>query len=734
MYNGKIMKGLGKGKKAQITVFMIIGIILLFSSALIFYIRGQIVEQTAEFQPIVEEVPLEAQPIKLYVEGCLNDVVTEGIRRIGIHGGYIDVTDQELSGETFDVGFVPTESDMVYMGSEETGAAIPYWYYLQSDNECSGTCVIGTKQPPLYKDTGGYRSIEAQLDRYVTRELDACLANFRQFTDQGFTVTIEGELQPDVRVTEKDVAVFLKYPVAATRGDSEITVGEYFTRIPVALKDVYDFAADITASEAEFNFLEEHTLDLIVMSSHPISEEKIPPMTEMTMNLGELYIWTLFETKQKMESYVLPQIGLMQVGGSANQYRRTMLEGETGEVDYISTALVDLMTVYLNSTDHYPKLEVNFAYLDWWPSYLNINDAQILKPKSLLSEYIPVISPNIYTFSYDVSFPVMVKIRDPAAFRDKGYDFYFALEPNIRNNAPMIQNFTSFNPGGAGGSMACEPEQRTAGPIRIDVISKYTRTPLKDVRVDFTLGIEFCYMGLTKLQNNTAFIEGNFPVGSGELRLMKEGYAISTERFGAFEDDPQNYTFEMMPEVFINASVRVKSLAYVSDGKYQMIDPASPVSEGSLDNDQSVILRFKRIDNDTYYGYKAFYFFDRKTLGGEVQLIPGTYEIEGELINEKGHRIGDQYFSYTIPFVGEKKEKINATEFDTWMEGGIRGIVEIPEQELLTSKAVVFYVLKYPKPTVQTKEIQDGPDLSQLGTYAEYTELYKDVLQPKFIK
>ncbi|MBU2561760.1 MAG: hypothetical protein KKD17_05675, partial [Nanoarchaeota archaeon] len=65
-------RGVFPGRKAQITVFMIVGIILLFSSALLFYIRGQIVTGIpAEFIPTIEEVPLEAQPIKVFVEDCM---------------------------------------------------------------------------------------------------------------------------------------------------------------------------------------------------------------------------------------------------------------------------------------------------------------------------------------------------------------------------------------------------------------------------------------------------------------------------------------------------------------------------------------------------------------------------------------------------------------------------------------------------------------------------------------
>ena len=168
------MAFLTKQKRAQITIFLIIGIILLFSSALLLYIRGKAADAPADFQPVLQEVPLEAQPAKLYVEECVNRVTKRALRLIGLQGGYINVSDAQLSGKSFRLpppGLEnrPTEYDAIPM-MEGSGSYIPYWWYMNSPNRCDGDCTFDTGMPSLYKAFGPH-SVEGQVDEYVRREI-----------------------------------------------------------------------------------------------------------------------------------------------------------------------------------------------------------------------------------------------------------------------------------------------------------------------------------------------------------------------------------------------------------------------------------------------------------------------------------------------------------------------------------------------------------------------------------
>ena len=76
-------------KRAQITIFIIIGVILLLSLSIVIVIR------TETSKVFVEKflLPEEIIPIREYTQNCLESVSREAINRIGANGGFIDIPD-----------------------------------------------------------------------------------------------------------------------------------------------------------------------------------------------------------------------------------------------------------------------------------------------------------------------------------------------------------------------------------------------------------------------------------------------------------------------------------------------------------------------------------------------------------------------------------------------------------------------------------------------------------------
>ena len=73
-------------QKSQITVFIIIGIIILFAVALLFYVKSS----TSKIRPPVEklEVSDEAKPVQTYITDCLHTISKNALIQIGSAGGY----------------------------------------------------------------------------------------------------------------------------------------------------------------------------------------------------------------------------------------------------------------------------------------------------------------------------------------------------------------------------------------------------------------------------------------------------------------------------------------------------------------------------------------------------------------------------------------------------------------------------------------------------------------------
>ena len=117
-----------KSKKAQITVFIIIGIILVFSTALFYYVRTRTVEQKFETiaDPSIEQVPNTLLPVRNFIQTCLTQTSKDAVVELGQHSGYVKV-------DQFNIPLLntnPTEKQ----GLTFYTTKVPYWHHLKSPN------------------------------------------------------------------------------------------------------------------------------------------------------------------------------------------------------------------------------------------------------------------------------------------------------------------------------------------------------------------------------------------------------------------------------------------------------------------------------------------------------------------------------------------------------------------------------------------------------------------------
>lgn len=733
-----------KDRKAQVTVFMIIGIILLFSTALMFYIRNEVAGGISdEFVPSIQEVPLEAQPIKVFVENCLKRTATAGIKQLGIHSGYIDPTDYELSEKAFLVGVFPTESDALSMPNSPN-SLMPYWWYLESPNDCSGNCKLSSNRPGLREDTPGV-SLEGQLDKYIERHIGACLDGFRSFREQGFEITENGPLVSEVTLADADVVLLLEYPLSVERQGETIDIDSFFTKVDVRLKDAYFLATEITNLQIEAFFLELHAMNLITQFSWPSDMSRIPPTGDFTWSLSDHRIWTRSETQDKIESLVLSKFDQLQVIGSDNFVNRLLVvrdEDEGYKLDTIGQGMVDMMRLQINDTTAAYGFEVDFTYLDWWPIYLNINDQEVLAPTSVEgSDILSWLGINNYAFWYDVSFPVMVTIRQPDAFAGEGFTFRFALEGNIRDNNHTSENYVKLS-NDTGATLACKMNQRNSGNIDVNVLNALTGEPVEGAKVSFVLKDESCFVGFSELDSDgMAGVDAPFPVGLGALRVNHEDYLTQQNIYMTRVGEGDNVTVELMPFRYINASVFKKVVNYdigVSDYVFPEGAAPSPIDPGHED----AMIVFTRVDNDTIGEFETQLIVSNSTSLTLLKLVPGTYEVQGFLFYENPMspvRVPAETLTFEIPFSEDVTVELNETVLDPFSKGGMfmdneTGYLEIDQDTLFNSDRVVFYLISFPPPVTHVGDIKNAPSLEQLSLLKEYSGLYRSRIEPDWLE
>jgi len=724
-----------RGKKAQITVFMIVGIILLFSSALLFYIRGQVVQGIGtEFVPSVQEVPLEAQPIKVFTEDCMARIAKEGLKKIGQHGGYVEPTNVDFSGSAFLIGMEPTESDGVTLLNEKN--IIPYWWYLKTPNTCSGNCRFDTLKPMMRKAESD-NSIEMQLDRYVNRELNKCLKNYDDFKVQGFSFKILGNISTDAKITEKEVLVIVDYPIQVIRNGKSTDISAYITRLDVRFKDIYDMATMIAKKEADTAYLETQTMNMIVMYSSPTSMEKLPPVAEYTIDPFEFNVWTRTETQRRIQSYVLQNaMSMLQVDQARNFQRVIMFEPNSEnkmKYDQLATGIMDKMILRLDK--NYTNIAAKFSYIDWWPVYLNINDKEVLMPQTVSIPIISWLGLNQYVNLYSLSYPVMVELKDPDAYMGEGYTFRFALEENIRYNQPInVSNVTIFQ--ADQGTLICGQNQKHGPQVTIELKDAITKGPVNNSRIMFAFGSEGCHVGITKIdENNKSIITTNLPIGIGEIRASQENYLDHSAQYYSSPTKGKNITIEMMPYKYINVSVFARPLNYQSY-KY-ILPPAIPYS--SLSPKEKYIITLTRQENDSQSGYQAYVVGEGPEIG-MAKLVPGTYEVRGYLILNDTVRIPAVDKEYGGGLFGSPtKIHLNESVFDSgWQNGGVvldneTGFFNVPQDKLFGSQKINFYVLRFPLPRTFSSDFDNLPSMEQTGQLTIYSNIYRTELEPEWI-
>ncbi len=701
-------------KRGQISVFIIIGIIILLVFGLAFYIKSR-TSRTEEIGPIVEKVPTQLYPIKLFIEQCIDKTATDAITLIGESGGYTDISEFGIT-HTAD----PTTSQAVEF-SPESSMNIAYWWYLKSSNDCSGNCEFSSEMPDLKSEMkkGSERpvmdsSIESQIDRYVNNNLNECLNDFRDFEEQGFSVRELGKITTTTTIRNDDVLVSVNYPMEITKGKTKSKVSNFFTTIPVNLKNIYELAFMITSDEINYKFLERNTLNLIAGFSE-IDSGKLPPMAGSKFELSSPVYWTKPTVKTKLEAMLMSYVPLLQVEDTFN-YKKRMFD------DSIKQRIYSQMDIP-SYGDSYKKLGVDFIYLGWWPIYFDINTKSgIIMPESASTNLLPLpIAIQRYNFLYDISYPAIITINSPEAFHSKGYSFRFALEANIRNNEALNSSFVSLKGESDEASMFCDINKRNSGNIKITTANAQTNEALESVMVYYSCGDESCFIGETKIKNNKAVLETKFPICAGGVITFSKPDFLGYSEFLSTELDKEIALplKKLEPFVYKNIEIKKKRMIKV-DGKW--IFDNTPLR---LSTNEQAILTLERIGRNGEEEFStAAQYTGSQDKPSELRIVPGEYKLNIQVIlNEKV--IIPKEVKLIPPTILPK------VELNPFPAGGIIFDEAIPWNtgSITNYGNIEFYSLYIDLPGIpENKRKHD--DMDEMSKTEEYSKNYRTSLEP----
>ena len=183
-------------KRGQVTVFIILGIIILATVIGYFILREEVVTEE-----LTQNGLIQSGNVKLFVESCLEQVGTRGLDLIGSQGGYYNLFNQDLFFTTLepisDLYFNSVDDKLETV--QDNFFTIPYYFYQGEDF------------------TIDENTINNELTKYIEDNLDNCLNEFTVFKQQGLIVK-EEPYKVKVNFLSNKVQFELDYLLKITEG------------------------------------------------------------------------------------------------------------------------------------------------------------------------------------------------------------------------------------------------------------------------------------------------------------------------------------------------------------------------------------------------------------------------------------------------------------------------------------------------------------------------------------
>lgn len=177
-------------KKAQITVFIILGIILVIVAGTLFYIY-QMRAPKAETE--IESMP---QTIKLYTQSCIQNIAEPGAYLLGQQGGFIFEYPNSVQTEFNEIA-----------------------YHLDNNQEIGPT----------------KEYMENEISEFAKKSLNICLNDFETFEGYNFSY---GEIKAKTTINDKDIQIEIDYPIEIRKGNKITSVSKFSDTIKIKLGDL----------------------------------------------------------------------------------------------------------------------------------------------------------------------------------------------------------------------------------------------------------------------------------------------------------------------------------------------------------------------------------------------------------------------------------------------------------------------------------------------------------------
>ena len=647
--------------RGQVTVFIILGILLLLALAIILAIKTEIVT----FKP-EEAATTEKGRVESYLTSCINQLGNEAVELVGLQGGYIEVP----SGISGDPDRHLKISPM---------NVIPFWAY------------------GLNKNIPSLDQIKEQIDSYIEDNMRECLFSQQPFQET-YDIIEKSELAADTEIVESKIIFNVHWDLEVRDKSGEV-ISELINHVaesPIKLKRVYDTAVQIVEREMIEMKIEDLTQDLIAIG-HPSV-----PSTGLELSCSKKE-WDVVEAKTTLQD--LLRINLRQL-----QIKGTEVVEFPEELSYYQYHYVwDLGEEFVK-----PNVDATFIYDNNYPFTFQVYPVQGGKMSSGMmggQDFISYLCIQSWKFTYDISYPIMVRVRDETT----GYNFNIAFTVHLLNNIPnrkaeiipQLPQATSF----VSDTEFCHNKRIPMTVLTWELVDNtketYYREPLDDVNILFTCLRHQCTMGQTEFDfARTGYQAGNiydFPYCVGAiLRGEKESYKDDWIRIVTKNDDTAELNLVPTLKVPLDKFKIVKHELDEAEAAGSLTENTGTLLSSS--EIASITLTFEKNDTNSQLLGEPFH---------QSRFIASEKLDANVLKMQKAEFLAKADFTYAL--------EVQVLDKETYL-GGYKGQWLVSWDELENAEEIVIHVI--------TTDA-GASDEEKFGLLSQLEEKSKLVSQPK---
>ncbi len=543
------LKPLPSSHKGQVTIFIILGIILVLAIAIVIALKTEVIKIKPE-----ELIPTEKGKVETFLTTCIEQIGNDALYRMGQQGGYIDVPTEITNDGTLHLRTSPI-------------TVVPYWAY--------GT---NTRIPSL-------DDLKFRLDRHMEQNLHNCLFSQPVFREK-YDVLEKSDIRADTKLLDSQTIFDVHWDVELRNKAGEVIteVLDHRAESKIKLKRVYQTAKRITEAEMRDLKLEDLTQDLIALE-HPDL-----PLSNIEFSCSKKR-WKVSTVRQTLKD--LLRVNLRELRISGTEYVEFPETLPYYQNHYIWN-LGDEVTT--------PDVSTQFSFEDNYPFVFNVGPRQgsTLTSGQMggTNKYLSTLCLQTWKFVYDASYPVVATIRDDTT----RYNFKIAMTVHLVNNIPnRDEAYTerpNFVPETISDDEFCQGARIPMTISTYEVIDNskgvhYTEV-LENVNIASICLRYECEHGTTEYsyaEGNVATLASSFPYCVGAIiKGTKSGYKESWKR--VVTRNNEQVRLELAPLLTVPAA-KIKIL------KHELFDDGDVGLGKELASDEMALLKITHYRSDS---------------------------------------------------------------------------------------------------------------------------------------